>query len=69
MERKHTSVSSIVINSNALKMLDITINDLSQAEILGKCRITVSIGSDQIPCYNRIDHEIKVKSFKDAFNL
>lgn len=49
---EHKSISSIAANPNALKMLDIAINDLSQAQILGECSCIVPIGSDRIPCCN-----------------
>ena len=49
---EHKSISSIANNPNALKMLEIAINDLGQAEILGDCRVAVPIGSELIPCTN-----------------
>lgn len=50
--KKHTSSIDIEQNPNALKMLDMAINDLSQAEIIGECREAVPIGSDRIPLCN-----------------
>ena len=50
--KEHTSSVEIEQNPNALKMLDMAINDLSQAEILGECRAEVPIGSDRIPLCN-----------------
>ena len=49
---EHTSSGEIEQNPNAQKMLDMAINDLSQAEILGECRVAVPIGSDRIPLCN-----------------
>ena len=52
--KEHTSSIEIEQNPNALKMLDMAINDLSQAKILGKCCLEVSKDSDAIPlCYVR----------------
>lgn len=52
--KEHTSSIEIEQNPNALKMLDMAINDLSQATILGKCCLEVSEDSDTIPlCYVR----------------
>ena len=47
---KHTNLSEIEANPNALQMLDIATLDLSQAQILGKCTTIVSDGSEIIPC-------------------
>lgn len=47
--KKHTSSIEIEQNPNALKMLDMAISDLSQAEVLGECGAVVPIGSDRIP--------------------
>lgn len=46
---EHKSISSIVNNSNALKILDFAISDLNKAEILGECRLEAPIGSERIP--------------------
>lgn len=48
--QEHTSLSEIEANPNALKMLDIATLDLSQAQILGECRVAVPEGSERIPC-------------------
>ena len=48
--KKHTSLDEINANPNALKMLDVAISDLSQAQILGECRLEVPEGSERIPC-------------------
>ena len=53
--KEHTSSVEIEQNPNALKMLDMAINDLGQAEILGECRVAVPMGSDRIPLCNTID--------------
>lgn len=49
---KHTTLSEIEANPNAMQMLDIAILDLSQAQILGKCTTIVADGSELIPCCN-----------------
>lgn len=46
---EHTSSIDIEQNPNAMKMLDMAINDLSQAEVLGKCEQEAPIGSQEIP--------------------
>lgn len=48
--QEHTSMQEIEENPNALKMLDIAIADLSEAQILGECRTAVPAGSERIPC-------------------
>ena len=50
--QEHSSIQEIEENPNALKMLDIAISDLNQAQVLGECRIAVPEGSDRIPCCN-----------------
>lgn len=50
--QKHTSIREIEENPNALKMLDIAISDLNQAQILGECGLAVPADSDRIPCCN-----------------
>lgn len=47
---EHTTVDSILGNPNAIKMLEVAINDLSHAEIIGECLVSVPIGSEFIPC-------------------
>ena len=49
---QHKSLSAIANNPNALKMIDIAISDLCQAEILGECGIVVPADSNLIPCSN-----------------
>ncbi len=53
--KKHTSLEEIEQNPNALKVLDMAINDLGQAEILGECRVEVPVGSNRIPVSNAIN--------------
>lgn len=55
---EHKSKDEIINNPNALKMLDIAINDLSKAEILGECRLAVSIESDRIPLCNATNRQL-----------
>ena len=50
--QKHSKLSEIEENPNALKMLDIAISDLDKAQVLGKCRVVVPVGSTRIPCCN-----------------
>lgn len=50
--QEHTSIHEIEENPNALKMLDIAIADLNQAQILGECKLAVSTGSDRISFCN-----------------
>ena len=47
---KHSTFSEIEANPNAMKMLDIAILDLNEAQILGECTIVVFEGSKTIPC-------------------
>lgn len=49
---EHTTLSAIAENPNAIRMLDIAIDDLAKAEVLGECRLEVPIGSTMIPCTN-----------------
>lgn len=46
---EYTSLEDIEQNPNAIKMIDMAIDDLSQAEILGECMVGVPIGSNKIP--------------------
>ena len=48
--QEHTSFTDIDANPNALKILDIAILDLSQAQILGECMVDVPEESNNIPC-------------------
>ena len=50
--QKHSKISEIEENPNALKMLDIAISDLDKAQVLGECRAAVPVGSTRIPCCN-----------------
>ncbi len=50
--QEHTSISEIERNPNASKMLDLALTDLSQAQILGACSVSVMSGSRRIPCCN-----------------
>lgn len=50
--QKHSKLSEIEENPNALKILDIAISDLDKAQVLGECREEVPVGSTRIPCCN-----------------
>lgn len=56
--KKHTSLVEVESNPNALKILDMAINDLKQAKILGECRVAVPIGSDRIPVCDAINQPL-----------
>ena len=47
---EHKSLDEIENNPNAMQMLDIAIEDLSKAEVLGECMECVPMDSDTIPC-------------------
>ncbi len=47
---KHAKLEEIDRNPNALKLLDLAIQDLENAEVLGPCRVAVPEGSTRIPC-------------------
>lgn len=49
---EHNTIDSIANNPNAIKMLEIAIGDLSEAEIIGECRVSVPMESKTIPCSN-----------------
>lgn len=67
---EHKNINSITNNPNALKMLEIAVNDLDKATILGECRIVAPMGSDLIPCTNSTNRPLnKEKLYKHNSNL
>lgn len=49
---KQYTNGDIKTNPNAIKFLELALQDLEKAEILGECRMFVSEGSTIIPCTN-----------------
>ncbi|MCM1053740.1 MAG: hypothetical protein NC483_07190 [Ruminococcus sp.] len=57
--KPHLTHSEIEANPNALKMLDLAIDDLAHAQVIGECQLCVPKDSDYIPCASssRIDRD------------
>lgn len=57
--KEYSNPEDIEQNPNALKILDIAISDLEQAQIIGECRVAVPEGNTLIPvCTSKnINHE------------
>lgn len=49
---EHSTPDEIEANPNAVKTIKLAINDLSKAEVIDECLLSVPIGSDRIPCAN-----------------
>ena len=58
---KYSGLDEIDASSNAIKMLNIAINDLKHATVLRECQIDVPEGSRQIPCTVSVNEDIKEK--------
>ncbi|MBR3145843.1 MAG: hypothetical protein IKF47_01125 [Bacilli bacterium] len=56
---KFSSYEEIDNNPNALHMIDMAIDDLNNALVLGDCRECSSIGSDRIPYCNTVPYPEK----------
>ena len=59
--KQYTGLEEIGKNPNALKMLDMFINDLSQAEVIGECNLTVPVGSNEIPLCDAINEPLNTE--------